>query len=432
VHSTIAVERERDRHLFSPGPKRLLALDGGGVRGAITVAFLEQIEAVLCKRLGKKEVHLGDWFDLIGGTSTGAIIAGALALGYSIQDVKRFYDELAPKVFKGQSWWRLLRLQPKFDAEALRAEIREIVGDITLDTEKLITGLCVVSKRIDTGSPWILANNSRAPYWEANKNCKLGALVRASTAAPFYFEPEPIVVNDQTEEQGTFIDGGVTPHNNPSLVLFLMTILKPFNICWDLGPDKLTVVSIGTGTHRSQVIPDKIGFGRTARLAIHALTSMMHDAQTFVLQQMQYLGECPAPWLINSEIGTLAGDSPPHGKLFRFIRYDVRLELPWIEEQLVPYVGEVFEGKTWEKVFGKPLTLREVIRMRSMDDPSIIPDIYKLAKIAAARQVKPEHWVGALPGWCDGTHPSAKTRPRLKEKTSPADRYFGGWIGRWR
>jgi hypothetical protein len=48
-----------------------------------------------------------------------------------------------------------------------------------------------------------------------------------------------------------------------------------------------------------------------------------------------------------------------------------------------------------------------------MDDPSVIPDIYKLARIAAEMQVKPEHWIGELPRWCDGTHPSAKTRPRL-------------------
>src|SRR6476620_904344 len=97
---TTTFERERDRHLFAPGPKRLLALDGGGVRGAITVAFLERIEQVLCKHLNKTEVHLGDWFDLIGGTSTGSIIAGALAFGYSSKDVTRFYTELAPKVFR--------------------------------------------------------------------------------------------------------------------------------------------------------------------------------------------------------------------------------------------------------------------------------------------------------------------------------------------
>ena len=165
---TTTFERERDRHLFDPGPKRLLALDGGGVRGAVTVAFLEQIEHVLRKHLGKEEVHLGDWFDLIGGTSTGSIIAGALALGYTTSDILRFYLDLAPKVFR-RPFWRIMGLQAKFDADALRQEIEGIVHELTLDTDKLITGLGVVTKRMDTGSPWILSNNPRAPYWEVGQ-----------------------------------------------------------------------------------------------------------------------------------------------------------------------------------------------------------------------------------------------------------------------
>ena len=60
----------RDRHLFGPGPKRILSLDGGGVRGVISVAFLERIEAVLKEHHG--DGVLGDWFDLIGGTSSGS------------------------------------------------------------------------------------------------------------------------------------------------------------------------------------------------------------------------------------------------------------------------------------------------------------------------------------------------------------------------
>src|SRR6516164_2056146 len=100
---------ERDRHLFCPGPKRILALDGGGVRGAVAVAFLERIEEVLFERLGER-VNLCNWFDLIGGTSTGAIIAGALAMGFTAADIKRFYFELAPKVFK-RPFWRVLGLQ---------------------------------------------------------------------------------------------------------------------------------------------------------------------------------------------------------------------------------------------------------------------------------------------------------------------------------
>ena len=130
---------DRDRHLFCSGPKRMLALDGGGVRGAITVAFLEQIEAVLSEHL-KKPAHLGNWFDLIGGTSTGAIIAGALAMGFTTADIKRFYFELAPKVFK-RPFWRVLGLQAKYDARMLRSEIEEIVGDLALGSEKLVTGL---------------------------------------------------------------------------------------------------------------------------------------------------------------------------------------------------------------------------------------------------------------------------------------------------
>jgi patatin-like phospholipase/acyl hydrolase len=69
---------KRDAHLFGPGPKRILSLDGG-VRGATTIAFLERIEALI-EEIEGRPVRLRDWFDLIGGTSIGAIIATALAL----------------------------------------------------------------------------------------------------------------------------------------------------------------------------------------------------------------------------------------------------------------------------------------------------------------------------------------------------------------
>jgi uncharacterized protein len=381
----------RDRHLFDTGPKRILALDGGGVRGAITVAFLERIEAVLGERLGQP-VRLGDWFDLIGGTSTGAVIAGALALGYRAKDVKDFYLRLAPRVFK-RPFWRITGLQSKFDATALRQEIAAIVKDRTLDSPDLITGLGIITKRMDTGSPWIVTNNPVAPFWETparkpddlkspptgNRFYSLANLVRASTAAPFYFDPEllPII---EGEPHGLFVDGGVTPHNNPSLILFLMTILKSYGLNWQTGPDKLTVASIGTGSYRDELVPDQLGVGKTAKIAYRALTSLMNDAQTFILMQMQYLGETLTPWLINSEVGTLAGDGPSQGKLFRFMRYDIRLEPLWMKQHL-----------------DADVSLAETVRLRAMDDPSIIEAIYELATVAAKKQVMAEHWSGALP-----------------------------------
>src|ERR1044072_1137778 len=89
----------RDRHLFGPGPKRILSLDGGGVRGVIAVAFLERIETLLARR-GGRQAGVGGHFDLIGGTSTGAIIATGLALGKSTLEMKEIYHRLAPLAFR--------------------------------------------------------------------------------------------------------------------------------------------------------------------------------------------------------------------------------------------------------------------------------------------------------------------------------------------
>jgi hypothetical protein len=456
----------RDYHLFGPGPKRILALDGGGVRGAISVAFLERIEQIVSEhqralamdriaaadragrppdqraderaKLQSRVARLGDWFDLIGGTSTGALISGALALGYNTDEIKKFYLERANFIFQ-RPFWRIPGLQAKFDARALQKEIDSVVEDRTFDSGDLITGLCVVSKRMDTGSPWIISNNPRAPYWNTkppdpasgdkgfigNRHYRLATLVRASTAAPHFFDPEivRIIGEDEAgaqhaatpaeehdslsklnsslgrlprttmlltkiralllarkagpnpETHGLFVDGGVTPFNNPSIATLMQVVLKPYGICWPLGPEALTFVSIGTGTYRPRLSFTELGFAGPVKLALHALLSMMSDSQTQALAQMQWLGECPDPWLINSELGTLADERPPGSRWFRFMRYDVRLERDWIKEHLDQKVSE-----------------EDIVRYRNMDDPGIIGDIYALAVEAAKRQVKAKHF----------------------------------------
>jgi hypothetical protein len=106
----------------------------------------------------------------------------------------------------------------------------------------------------------------------------------------------------------------------------------------------------------------------------------MSDAERLVLTQMQWFGECATPWEMDSEIRDLRGDAPPGGKMFRFLRYDVRLEQAWLREHLDLDLDE-----------------REVISYRCMDDPAIIPKIYELGQRAAEKQVKLEHWVDAAP-----------------------------------
>ena len=408
-------QSDLNRHLFGPGRKHILALDGGGVRGAISVGFLERIEALLSESRGK-DVRLGDYFDLIGGTSTGSIIAGALALGHRIDEVKDFYLRLAPYAFKRQLW-HIPILQAKFDARGLRKEIEGVIGDRVLSTPDLITGLALVTKRLDTGSPWIISNNPRAPYWEdapdhiGNKHYPLANLVRASTAAPHFFDPELLAISRNeilpdyiarpmdrpwfmrllaavherlmrpTKKKvdpniyGLFVDGGVTPHNNPALALLQLATLKPFRICWPASPEQLSITSIGTGSFRPRLSYEQLGFAGVPKLALHSLISMISDAQTLVLELLQWMGECPAPWVINSEVGTLADSAPPGGKMFRFIRYDVHLERQWLSDEL-----------------GYPMSENDAVRFRTMDDPGIVKELYELGKAIAARHVKAEHW----------------------------------------
>jgi uncharacterized protein len=410
-----AFTTDRDRHLFGAGPKRLLSLDGGGVRGALTVAFLERIEALLAAH-HSREVRLGDYFDLIGGTSTGAIIAGALALGYRTPQVKDFYMRLAPFAFKRRKW-SIPILQPKFDARGLRNQIENVVGTRLLSSPDLVTGFCVVTKRMDTGSPWIVSNNPRAPYWEdgegyiGNKSYPLVNLVRASTAAPHFFDPELLPISQirsplpdeiakplnapwptraarallegmglrkrveiDPNAYGLFVDGAVTPHNNPALALFHTATLTPFGIKWSTGSDRLTIISVGTGSYRPRVSYESLGLARFTKLAFHSLLSLMTDSQMQVLAIMQWLGECPAPWEINSEIGTLAGDAPAGGKMFRFLRYDVHLEKDWLKNEL-----------------GYDVSDDLLARLRGMDDPSLVHELYEIGRLAAAKQVKIEH-----------------------------------------
>ncbi|WP_029353852.1 patatin-like phospholipase family protein [Bosea sp. 117] len=370
----------RDRHLFGPGPKRILALDGGGVRGAISIAFLERLEAVLDGAAGR-EVRLCDHFDLIGGTSTGAIIATALALGFRASDIRAFYEELAPRVFY-KPFYRLVGLQAKFDSRRLRAELERVIGPRRLDSEDLQTGLAVILKRMDTGSSWIVMNNPRSIFWNTppdgafhgNREIALVNLVRASAAAPHYFDPELIEVTPAAPP-GLFVDGGLTPHNNPSLMLLMHALLPQYGLNWRTGPEELTVVSIGTGSFRPRLSAAQARRSGAIGLAIASLAAQISDNQNLVLMLMSWLGQGSQDWPVNSEVGSLADTAPPFGHLFRFLRYDIVLDADWLKASL-----------------GEEVDAQQVALLRHMDRPANIPLAYRLATKAAARQVDPADW----------------------------------------
>lgn len=374
------------------GLKRILALDGGGVRGAISVAFLKRIEEICGEQDVSKKPALCDYFDLIGGTSTGAIIGTTLALGLSADSIRDIYFRLAPRAFRRR--WRIAGVQTVFDARALREEIDKIVGDRTLDTQDLRTRLAIVMKRMDTGSAWIVTNSPRSKYWDdavdgsyiGNRYYRLAALVRASTAAPYFFAPETIAVVDG-ETPGLFIDGGITPHNNPSLALLQVATIPAYGFAWPTGADRLHIISIGTGTHRPSLNPRSAHGMMAAGLAVKALTSLISDGGAQVLTMMQILGRTDTPWTINSEVGDLAGVLLPPEPLFTFQRYDVKMDKGWLHDEL-----------------GFSFTERDVERLCQFDRPENIPLVYEIGRAAAEKFVKPEHFFdGGIPAQREGS-----------------------------
>ena len=108
--------------------------------------------------------RLCHYFDLIAGSSTGAIIAAALALGMTVAEVIGHYQKLGRGLFL-KGWFRKGIVRARYDENKLTAHLKRVFGkDRTLGDESLLTGLRVMTKRLDTGSPWPLGNNPRGRY----------------------------------------------------------------------------------------------------------------------------------------------------------------------------------------------------------------------------------------------------------------------------
>ena len=238
--------------LARQGPRKLLALDGGGIRGLITIEVLAEMERVLREESDAgDEFVLADYFDYVAGTSTGAVIATCLSVGMSVGQIRDFYVENAADMFDKA---RLLdRFRFKYEDDRLAARLRRELGEeTTLGSDRLRTLLLIVMRNATTDSPWPLSNNPGAHYNRPerefrNLDIPLWQLVRASTAAPTFFPPEVIDIGGG--KSFVFVDGGVTMFNNPAFQLFLMATLEPYNLGWATGEEQMLLVSIGTGTN---------------------------------------------------------------------------------------------------------------------------------------------------------------------------------------
>jgi hypothetical protein len=364
----------------APGPKRILSLDGGGIRGAISVGFLEQIESVVRSRMGATAT-LADYFDLIGGTSTGAIIATLLALGRTVEEVRDSYFQLGADVFsKPTRLARIPWLGPKlftaWSVKPLEASAKALLSDkTTLGSPSIRTGLCIVTKRADTFSTWPYINHPDGRFYVDNAEIPLWKLIRASAAAPTYFRPIVLDVGvPGRPDDGVFIDGGVSMANNPALQLLLIATLRGFPFHWKTGEDNLLLVSVGTGRWRQKLFEDEILKSENLYWARSVPDLLMKDAGDQNELLLQYLSKSPTARQINWEVGDLSNDLLGGQPQLSYVRYNAVLE-----EDTLSQVGIT-------------TTARELVSLRDMAEGGNAKRLYDIGAACAKGQVDAQHF----------------------------------------
>ena len=360
-------------------PKRILSLDGGGIRGVLTLEYLEVVEALLRERSEDPNLLLCDYFDLIGGTSTGSIIAAGLACGMPVKDIKKLYYDLGAQVFVPTG---LGLVASKFQAGPLQKALDQALGaDTTLDGDKIRTGLMVMTKRLDTGSPWPLNNSGGGRYAAQDGALRLTQVVRASTAAPTYFEPERIQISsrDGSVVDGEFVDGGVSPFNDPALQLLMLAALEGHGFSWPTGKNQLLIISIGTGTFRPPPKSPGLLVPVAGVLGARALLSLMDDCARSNQAMLQWLTDCLTPWQIDRAVGDMKLDSRSGPQLATYARYNVLLEEGWLSSTLKVEVSQERLGA-----------------LRKMDKPANMQGLAEIGRTAAQLQVKREHFPPAF------------------------------------
>lgn len=227
---------------------RILALDGGGIKGAFTAGVLAALE----KDTGKRCV---EHFDLIAGTSTGGIIAIGLGLGLPAEEIADFYEQDGPAIFPSTGFTRRLTavirhlFQPKHSHDVLRNALTKILGDRKLgesQTRLLIPAYDAIAGRI------FLLKTAHHERFKYEYMAPAVDVALATAAAPTYFAAAPF----PTHENASYVDGGVWA-NSPTLAA-LVEAVHFLNV----PLDQIDILSIGTTTspfsiakkHRSGIL----------------------------------------------------------------------------------------------------------------------------------------------------------------------------------
>lgn len=247
---------------------RVLAIDGGGIRGLIPALVLTELE----RRSGRRVFEL---FDLIAGTSTGGILACALCAPDALpaSQLVALYEEEGPRIFDRSLFQRVRSgeglLDEKYDSEALDRALQRFLADKRLSEAK--PDLLVPA--YDTAAPGPYFFKSRKARESPEDDFALSEVARATSAAPTYFEPSPL-------GKRALVDGGVFAVN-PAMCAFA-------DVLRHRPGEEIVLLSLGTGERTRKRNFDEIkdwGLVAWARPILEVVFDGVSDAVDYQLRQ---------------------------------------------------------------------------------------------------------------------------------------------------
>ncbi len=210
---------------------RILSLDGGGTRGIYSAQILAKMEKSF-------DTQIKDCFNLIAGTSTGSIIAGAAAIGIPMKKIVQLFEAEGPRIFR-KKWYRHPWIRSKYLEKSLHKVLDKYFSSVTLGG--ISKPLMIMSTNLSTGEVYVFKSEYLKqlglPYCR-DPHVLLRDAILASCAAPTFFDP--VKVDDTL-----LTDGGLWA-NNPSIVSLTEAISK-----FKKNIDQIRMLSIGTGSSKN-------------------------------------------------------------------------------------------------------------------------------------------------------------------------------------
>lgn len=231
--------------------KRILVLDAGGIRGLATLKIMQNFEKLLIEE--GHSGYIGDYFDMIVGTSTGGIITAMYLhphINYKSSDILDFYFNEADNMFSRNLWYKLKSLfgviKPKYNSENKNKTISKYFGGIEL---KDLKKPCIITAYDIHNNKAVLFKQHKAD--KASSNFMVDDIINGTVAAPTYFNSHKL--RSFSGKYYNIVDGGVI---NPNCSVIAYTEMnKLFKDC------DASILSIGTGNNTKIVDTSKVSNG---------------------------------------------------------------------------------------------------------------------------------------------------------------------------